>query len=218
LLRYAPPRLRAAKPSETLAPGAESTYNNNQPNGDLSELTKKRLPLAPLSAPPLWDCPEVLYFFLLGGFIGCCLLALQLQRTPFCFSWPPRKEFPIFIPSGKQEFESPTRTSWPQAFRHEKYADQRSQRSSSSHSSSRSKGGLIPESAAEEIIGELQALFARHNAGAALSAKAVFKPTKEFHSARHTMYSAEENMEIDKVVPVAASVKTKLGRGGAGEE
>ena len=82
---------------------------------------------------------EDVHFFLLGGFIGCCLLALQLQRTPFCFSWPPRKEFPIFIPSGKQEFESPTRTSWPQAFRHEKYADQRSQRSSSSHSSSRSR-------------------------------------------------------------------------------
>ena len=76
------------------------------------------------------------------------------------------------------------------------------------------KGDLIPESAAEEIIGELQALFARHHAGAALSAKAVFKPTKEFHTARHTLYSAEENMEIDKVVPVAASVKTKLGRGG----
>ena len=47
------------------------------------------------------------------------------------------------------------------------------------------KGDLIPEAAAEEIIGELQALFARHNAGAALSAKAVFKPTKEFHTARH---------------------------------
>ena len=80
------------------------------------------------------------------------------------------------------------------------------------------KGDLIPEAAAEEIIGELQALFARHNAGAALSAKAVFKPTKEFHTARHTLYSADENMEIDKVVPVAASVKTKLGRGGTGEE
>ena len=64
--------------------------------------------------------------------------------------------------------------------------------------------------------GELQALLARHNAGAALSAKAVFKPTKEFHTARHTLYSAEENMEIDKVVPIAASVKTKLGRGGTG--
>jgi hypothetical protein len=108
------------------------------------------------------------------------------------------------------------------------------------------KGDLIPESAAEEIIGELQALFARHNVGAALSAKAVFKPTKEFYTARHTLYSAEEIMEIDSrerrgrarqiprewnpagaqgwgkpcvnVVPVAASVKTKLGRGGTGEE
>jgi hypothetical protein len=108
------------------------------------------------------------------------------------------------------------------------------------------KRNLIPEAAAEEIIGEHQALFARHNAGAALSAKAVFKPTKEFHTARHTLYSAEENMEIDSrerrgrtrqiprernpsgaqglgkpcvnVVPVAASVKTKLGRGGTGEE
>ena len=54
---------------------------------------------------------------------------------------------------------------------------------------------MIPEAAAEEIIG----VFARRNA-------------------RHTLYSAEENMEIDKVVPVAASVKTKLGRGGTGEE
>jgi len=34
----------------------------------------------------------------------------------------------------------------------------------------------------------------------------------------HTLYSADENMEIDKVVPVEARVKTKLGRGGRGEE
>ena len=79
------------------------------------------------------------------------------------------------------------------------------------------KGDLIPEADAEEMIGEIQALFYRHNAGVALTAKALFKPTKEFHTARHTLYSAEENMEIDKVVPVAASVKTKLGRGGTGE-
>jgi len=65
----------------------------------------------------------------------------------------------------------------------------------------------------------------------ALSAKAVFKPTKEFHTARH-----RNNFELGMlgfeflqlsdfqfpfflpVVPVAASVKTKLGRGGTGEE
>jgi hypothetical protein len=35
----------------------------------------------------------------------------------------------------------------------------------------------------EEIVSELQALFTRHNAGTALSAKAVFKPTRKFHAA-----------------------------------
>ena len=85
------------------------------------------------------------------------------------------------------------------------------------------KGDLIPEAAAEEIIGELQALFARHNAGAALSAKAVFKPTKEFHTARPEQFefvqlSAFQFQLFLPVVPVAASVKTKFGRGGTGEE
>jgi hypothetical protein len=51
LLRSAPQRLRATQPSENLAPRTESTYNNNQPIGNLSELTKKQLPLAPLSVP-----------------------------------------------------------------------------------------------------------------------------------------------------------------------
>lgn len=35
---------------------------------------------------------------------------------------------------------------------------------------------------------------------------------------RHTLFSAEQNLAIDKVVPVSASVKTKLGRGGSCEE
>jgi hypothetical protein len=86
------------------------------------------------------------------------------------------------------------------------------------------KGDLIPEAAAEEIIGELQALFARHNAGAALSAKAVFKPTKEFHTARHRsdfdrlQLSDLRSQLFHPVVPVAASVKTKFGRGGSAED
>ena len=83
---------------------------------------------------------------------------------------------------------------------------------------SKIKGDLIPEAAVEPLIGELQELFLRHGAGAALTAKALFKPTKDFHTARHTLYSPEENMEIDKVVPVSASVKTKLGRGGQDDE
>jgi hypothetical protein len=80
------------------------------------------------------------------------------------------------------------------------------------------KGDLIPEASVEPLIGELQELFARHNAGAALSAKAVFKPNKEFHTARHTLFTPDENFAIDKVVPISASVKTKLGRGGSDDE
>jgi len=55
-------------------------------------------------------------------------------------------------------------------------------------------------------------------------AKAVFKPTKEFHTARHLINF--EFLQLPDfqfplflpVVPVAASVKTKFGRGGTVEE
>ena len=60
----------------------------------------------------------------------------------------------------------------------------------------------------------MKEIFAHHGAGATLPVKAVFKPAKDFHMARHTLFSAEQNLEIDKVVPGCASVKTKLGRGG----
>ena len=93
------------------------------------------------------------------------------------------------------------------------------------------KGTLIPEASAEEIIGELQTLFARHSGRAALSAKAVFKPTMEFHAARHrnnfelgvlnfefNQLSAFQFQLFLPMVPVAASVKTNLGRGGTGED
>ena len=80
------------------------------------------------------------------------------------------------------------------------------------------KGDAIPEAAVEPLLAELQELFARHGASAALSAKATIKPTKEFHVARHTLFSVEQNFELDKVVPIIASVKTKLGRGGSDDE
>jgi hypothetical protein len=79
------------------------------------------------------------------------------------------------------------------------------------------KGDLIPEAAVETLLAELQELFARHGASSALLAKAVFKPNKEFHAARHTLFTPAQNAEIDKVLPIGASVKTKLGRGGDDE-
>lgn len=79
------------------------------------------------------------------------------------------------------------------------------------------KGDAIPEAAVESLLAELQSLFARHGATSALVAKAVVKPTKEFHAARHTLFTPQQNAELDKIAPISASVKTKLGRGGDDE-
>jgi len=54
--------------------------------------------------------------------------------------------------------------------------------------------------------------------GAALSAKAVFKRTQDFRTAYYTLFSAEQNVEIDKVLPVGARVKTKFKRAGDYED
>ncbi len=76
------------------------------------------------------------------------------------------------------------------------------------------KGDLITEAAAEPLVAELHALFARHGPGAALSARAQFTPTRDFHVPRHSIFSPEQNLEIDPVIPVSASVRVKAGRGG----
>jgi len=47
------------------------------------------------------------------------------------------------------------------------------------------KGDLIPEANVEALLTDLQTLFAEHGASAALTAKEIIKPTKNFHAARH---------------------------------
>lgn len=70
-------------------------------------------------------------------------------------------------------------------------------------------GDKIPEASVESLVEELSALFARFNAGDALTAKSVIKPTAEFHTARHTALSVDENRAVDLICPIIASVKTK---------
>jgi len=70
-------------------------------------------------------------------------------------------------------------------------------------------GDKIPETEAEALIEALSELFARYNAGDALSAKSVIKPTAEFHTARHTALSVDENRAVDLICPIIAAVKTK---------
>jgi hypothetical protein len=78
------------------------------------------------------------------------------------------------------------------------------------------KGDDIPEAVAADLIAELQELFARHNASGALTAKSTFKPTKEFHTARHRIFDPEKNQAIDALCTIATAVKTKLGKGTGG--
>lgn len=73
-------------------------------------------------------------------------------------------------------------------------------------------GDLVPLASAQELITELQELFAKHNAAGALTAKQIVKPTPNFHAARHTAFDPEENQAINLALPIVVQVKTK-GRG-----
>lgn len=70
-------------------------------------------------------------------------------------------------------------------------------------------GDKIPAAHTESLIEEIQELFAKYEATDALSAKAVIKPTPDFHAARHTALSVEENLTLDTLCPIIAMVKTK---------
>jgi hypothetical protein len=74
-------------------------------------------------------------------------------------------------------------------------------------------GDKIPSDRAEDIIGAIQNLFAEYNCPEALTFKAVIKPTPDFHTARHTALSVEENMAVDATCPIIAMVKTKGRKG-----
>lgn len=75
-------------------------------------------------------------------------------------------------------------------------------------------GDAIPEDKADELLTELQALFQKHGAAAALTAKAVLVPKADFHTRRHRDFTPAENLDLERVSPMTAMVKTK-GRGGA---
>ena len=70
-------------------------------------------------------------------------------------------------------------------------------------------GDKIPADAAEGLINDIQALFAGANATEALTAKAVIKPTDDFHIARHTALTVEENLAVELICPIIAMINTK---------
>jgi hypothetical protein len=74
------------------------------------------------------------------------------------------------------------------------------------------KGDSLPADSTQELMNELQALFAKYNCTDALEVKEGVKPTDDFHAARHVVLTPEVNMALDQVCPIVAMVKTK-GRG-----
>lgn len=70
-------------------------------------------------------------------------------------------------------------------------------------------GDEIPARDTVPLVAELKQIFARHGASKALSVKRSFKPSPAFFASRHTLFTPEENMLIDAVVPVITSIKVK---------
>ena len=70
-------------------------------------------------------------------------------------------------------------------------------------------GDEIPTASIAPLVVALKELFAKHGASAALEVKRIFKPRPAFFTSRHTMFSVEENIKIDAVIPVISSVKVK---------
>lgn len=74
------------------------------------------------------------------------------------------------------------------------------------------KGDQLPVGKEQDVVDEIIAVLEKHNAGSALEVKEELKPTPDFHVARLTAFTPEQNQQIDQVWPITAMVKTK-GRG-----
>lgn len=71
------------------------------------------------------------------------------------------------------------------------------------------KGDKLPADHAQELINEIQTLFARFNCGDALELKEGVKPASDFHAKRHLLLTPEQNLALEEVCPIVAVIKTK---------
>jgi hypothetical protein len=74
------------------------------------------------------------------------------------------------------------------------------------------KGELLPMDKAQDIVDEIQKVLTRHGALDALEVKEEIKPTRDYHVARHTAFTLEQNLALEDACPIVAMIKTK-GRG-----
>ena len=70
-------------------------------------------------------------------------------------------------------------------------------------------GDKLPAASSQELLDELQTLFAKYGCLDALEVKAGVKPIKEFHAARHLQLTPAENLALEQACPIIAMIKTK---------
>ncbi len=70
-------------------------------------------------------------------------------------------------------------------------------------------GDKLPAENTQELLNELQQLFARYHAAEALQVKEGVKPVPDFHTVRHTSLSPQQNLALNQVCPIIAMLKTK---------
>ena len=78
-------------------------------------------------------------------------------------------------------------------------------------------GDKLPSENAQELLDQLQQLFACCHAAEALKVKEGIKPVPDFHTVRHTTLSPQQNLALNQVCPIIAMVKTKGRRSGPKE-
>ncbi len=70
-------------------------------------------------------------------------------------------------------------------------------------------GDKLPAENTQELLNELQQLFARYHAAEALQVKEGIKPVPDFHTVRHAALSPQQNLALNQVCPIIAMLKTK---------
>ena len=70
-------------------------------------------------------------------------------------------------------------------------------------------GDKLPADNAQELLNQLQQLFARYHAAEALKVKEGIKPVPDFHTVRHTALTPAQNLALNQLCPIIAMIKTK---------
>jgi hypothetical protein len=70
-------------------------------------------------------------------------------------------------------------------------------------------GDKLPAENAQDLLNQLQQLFAQYHAADALKVKEGIKPVPDFHTLRHTALTPAQNLALNQLCPIIAMIKTK---------